>query len=44
MEDTDSKLVSFHREKDSVNINLEYSEPNTNTQLLTNQQLLDAVR
>ena len=47
MEEKDSALVSFNREKDFVDIDLHQNEsntePNTHTELLTNQQLLDAV-
>ena len=46
MEDKSSSLVSFKRTKgrDAVSVHLNYEQPNSNTSLLTNQQLIEALR
>ena len=46
MEDKSSALVSFKRTKgrDAVSVHLNYEQPNSNTSLLTNQQLIEALR
>ena len=46
MEDKSSSLVSFKRTKgrDAVSVHLNYEQVNTNTSLLTNQQLIETLR